>query len=182
MTDIIPRVVAQCVHCDEQGIYSAEWVDAENATSIEIADLHVHEPHHFTDLCDDFMIVDQEGMFDEVINMNLEEIEEWAIAIQKADSDAPFSADVYLELCKDMNVTSPIEYKKLMEAYQGRYETFADFARECFAEMHENAIPNFLYKHIDWESVAREFEKGGFLHYTECGKPYQVYVFNSMIL
>lgn len=181
MTDIIPRVVAQCVYCKAQGLDSSEWIDAEDATSIEIADVHVHNPENFTDLCDDFTIIDQEGMFDEVIDMELEDIEEWAKAIQDVESDAPFDADVYLEFCNDMNVTSPIGYKKLMEAYQGRYEDFADFAYTYYMETYWDDIPSFLRKHINWESVAQEMDKDGFFHYKEFGKPYEVYVFNSMI-
>lgn len=176
-----PRVKVQCAYCKIQDVDSSEWIDAENVTSIEIADLHVHKPRHLTDVCDDFIVIDQKGMFDEVVNMSLEEIEKWAKAIQTVALKAPFGVDVYLKLCRDMQRSNPIDYDELMEAYEGKFENFADFAKAHYDYMRED-IPSFFYDYIDWEGISRKLERRGYFYYADFGHPREVHVFNSGLL
>ena len=42
------------------------------------------------------------------------------------------------------------------DAYCGKWASMADFAEEQSRELHE--IPSWLESHIDWESVAEEYE------------------------
>ena len=176
-----PRVKIQCANCTIRFVHSAAWVNAENATSIKIADAHVHKPHHLTDLCNKILVVDQEGMFDDVIKLGDEVIEEWAKAIQTVALEAPFDTDVYLDLCSDMHMSSPIDYEELMEAYEGEHESFADFARYYYNYAREN-IPSLLYDNIDWENVSRKLERMGFFYYMEPGHPRKVHVFDGKYL
>lgn len=60
---------------------------------------------------------------------------------QHDDTDSEYDADIV---------------SQFREAYCGQWSSMADFAEEQSRELHE--IPSWLESHIDWESVAEEYE------------------------
>ena len=153
-----------------------------NIMSISARDAHRHNPERFSDQCKGFFIIAQEGMFNGIPNMELEDIEKWAKVIQTVALEAPFDTDVYINLCSDMDSSKPIGYDDLMEAYEGSFKSFVDFAKYYYDYIRED-IPRFFYDHIDWKSISHELErKGLFYYYKNPGFPSEVHVFSNAYL
>lgn len=177
----IPRIKILCAHCKEQGIDASVWIDAINIMSMNARDAHVQNPESFSDQCRGFFVIAQKGMFNDILSMELDEINQWADAIDAVALEAPFDNDVYINVCRDVEASGPIDYDKLMEAYEGKFESFADFAKAHYDYMRED-IPSFFYDYIDWEGISHKLERRGYFYYADFGHPREVHVFNSGLL
>lgn len=130
---------------------------------------------------EEWAIHDSEGLGDIGEYAGLAEIARRASAAELAeDRDIPLS--VLLQLASDYLSgdwdSSDLE-SEIDDRYRGAYDTWRDFAEELTEETQDmNAIPEWLQGHIDWDSIARDFElSGDFAAYTESSDSRPLYLF-----
>ncbi|WP_316202992.1 MULTISPECIES: antirestriction protein ArdA [unclassified Bradyrhizobium] len=74
------------------------------------------------------------------------------------EHDIPFA--VLREAMSDANASEAADF--ISDRYRGKYDTWRDFAEQFTEETQDmKAIPEWLQAHIDWDSIAREFEMCG---------------------
>ena len=113
---------------------------------------------------EEWAIHDSEGLGDIGEYSGLAEVARRASVAELAeDRDIPLS--VLLQFASDhLNGawdSADLE-SELDDRYRGTYDTWRDFAEEFTEETNDmNAIPQWLQGHIDWDSIARDFELSG---------------------
>jgi antirestriction protein len=97
-----------------------------------------------------------------------------AIAEVAEERDIPVS--VLIEAMSDAGADDAEDF--VDDRYRGEYDTWKDFAREFTEEVNDiSAVPEWLQGHIDWDSVARDFQCGGDLSAYRDGEYGSLYFF-----
>ncbi len=108
---------------------------------------------------EEWAIHDSEGLGDIGEYAGLEEVAR-RVAIVEAADDAGIPAAVLIEAMNDAGAEDPEDF--ISDQYDGTAETWKDFVQEraddCF-DM--SAVPAWLEGHIDWDSLARDWEISG---------------------
>ena len=81
--------------------------------------------------------------------------------IEAADS-AGIPSAVLIAAMDDLNHDDDDAETFIADRYRGHYDTWAKFAEELTEETHDmDALPDWARFHIDWESMARDFQCSG---------------------
>ncbi|WP_316207313.1 antirestriction protein ArdA [Bradyrhizobium sp. SZCCHNR3118] len=167
------RFYAACLASYNNGRLHGAWIDASD--DIEAMQEQVNAMLRSSP-CPNVMIIHPET------GKSVPSAEEWAIhdhegfgklseyaglaAIVKAfninecaeERGIPFA--VLQEAMSDAGADDADRY--VSDHYQGAYDSWRDFAEQVVTDTHDmSAVPEWLQSHIDWESLARDFEIGG---------------------
>ncbi|MER9833393.1 antirestriction protein ArdA [Mesorhizobium sp. M0145] len=158
---------------DKTAFQFDSWKDLCESEGIEPAEKLVPS-------AEEWAIHDSEGLGDLGEYAGLAEVARRASVAELADDrDIPLA--VLLQFASDyMNGdwdSADLE-SEVDERYRGSYDTWRDFAEEFTEETADmNAIPEWLQGHIDWDSIARDFElSGDFTAYRD-GEVGSLYLF-----
>lgn len=181
-----PNVTRAKYHCDDCGVTvwqteSAYGPDGQPAPglpeTVECPDCGDQIPmvgKPFSS-AEEWAIHDHEGLGDIGEYTSLDEIAKRVKLAECAeDSDIPLA--VLLEAIDGYNVEPDECEDWIFDNYRGKADTIRDFAQEFTEETQDmSAIPDWLQYHIDWDSVARDFEIGGDFNFIRHDG--EVYVF-----
>lgn len=160
------------------------WVDASTDTdemSAAIAEMLNKSPVKFAE---EWAVHDYEDMPNLGEYPGLEKIAVYAALAEVAD-DRNIPANVLIAAMSDRGILPKDVDSALSEAedfasdcYIGTYESWKDFAEELAYETHDmKEVPEWVINHIDWESVARDYQCSGEVDCFVDGNSYNKFFF-----
>ncbi|BAM87666.1 antirestriction protein [Bradyrhizobium oligotrophicum S58] len=167
------RFYAACLASYNNGRLHGVWVDASDdidamqdainamlrASPFPNVKVKHPETGEFVLSAEEWAIHDHEGFGKLEEYTGLAEIAEiFAINEVAEEHDIPLA--VLREAMSDANASDAESF--ISDRYRGKYDTWRDFAEQFTEETQDmRAIPEWLQAHIDWDSIAREFETCG---------------------
>lgn len=188
------RFYAACLASYNNGVLHGRWIDASDDVDAMQAEINAMlresrfpnvtvrlESGESVPSAEEWAIHDSEGLGDIGEYSGLAEIARRAAVAELAEErDIPLP--VLLQLAADYlsgEWDSASLESEVDERYRGTYDTWRDFAEEFTEETVDmSTVPDWLQGHIDWDSIARDFElSGDFTAYTESGDIQPLYIF-----
>ncbi|MGX7874404.1 antirestriction protein ArdA [Mesorhizobium sp. ORM6] len=188
------RFYAACLASYNNGVLYGRWIDASDDVDAMQAEINamlresrfpnvmVNDPETSLPVpsAEEWAIHDSEGLGDIGEYAGLAEIARRAAVAELADEkDIPlavllaFASDHLNGEWDSADLESEVD-----DRYRGSYDTWRDFAQEFTEETNDmNAIPQWLKGHIDWDSIARDFELSGDFSAYRDGETGSLYLF-----
>ena len=150
------KIFVQCLACYNDGKLNGEWFDLtdysdadtlQNAINEEI--LHSGEDNH-----EEFAVHDYDGFPSMGEYPDLNEVFEVKELIEE-------HGDAFKEAL-DFMCGKVDDAKRFMEGYAGEYKSEKDFAEEMYDDLYSNQIPDYIYRYIDWNALARDLFLGDY--------------------
>jgi antirestriction protein len=153
-----PNVTVQCVDCDGHGI-------AAGAAFADSTPCPTCKGFGSVASAEEWAIHDREGLGDIGEYAGLDGIAARIELIDLAD-EIGLPAAVAMEFASDRRTGDELtgdELKDaLQDAYVGSAESWKDFVQEQVEATHDmTSVPDWLEYHIDWDSMARDWEVSG---------------------
>jgi antirestriction protein len=156
-----PRIYVACLASYNNGILHGRWIEATTDVddmAEQIADMLKASP---SPDAEEYAFHDHEGLGDLGEYDGLEVVAR-RVAIAEAADGANMPASVLLAAMGDLadDDTDPEEF--ISDRYRGEYDDWSDFVQEMVEETHDmNALPDWVRNHIDWESMAWDWQCSG---------------------
>jgi antirestriction protein len=135
------------------GTLHGKWIDANQDTDAIMEEVKAMLAGSREEVAEEWAIHDYEGF--EGLRLgeweSFEKVAESAAAIAEHGEAYALYAD-----CVGMEYADVDGFE---DAYQGKYDSMAEFAEELYDSIGDNLGP--LAGYIDWERVGRDFELGG---------------------
>lgn len=145
LTDGNKDGIPPCPHCGEMMVPNVDGYNGGN-------------PYPSAE---EYAIHDSEGLGPIDEYASLSDIARRVTIIEAADAYG-IPADIAVEAFRDLgdNQTEPDEF--FSERYHGAFSSWREMAAEYIWETQDmNQVPEWLINHIDWDSIARDFQFSG---------------------
>ncbi|WP_315751339.1 antirestriction protein ArdA [Bradyrhizobium sp. SZCCHNS3055] len=167
------RFYAACLASYNNGRLHGAWIDASEDThamqeqisamlrASPFPNVMVTHPDTGESVpsAEEWAIHDHEGFGELSEYAGLADIAE-AFAINEVAEEHDIPLAVLREAMRDAGARDADDF--ISDRYRGKYDTWRDFAEQFTEDTQDmNAIPEWLQAHIDWDSIASEFEMCG---------------------
>lgn len=178
-TQATPRIYVASLADYNAGRLLGRWIDAaQSAADIHEA-IQTMLKESLEAVAEDWAIHDYEH-FGGLRLSEFEDIERVAATARGIVEHGPVFAGLVSHLGKTQSIEEAQRYME--DGYRGAFERLADYAQELVEDCYCDtlaALPDFLRYHIDYESVANDFELSGDIFTIECNG--RIHVFESHI-
>ena len=156
-TDTTPRAWIGCLHCYNDGRLVGEWVDAEGADEVTLADVHGGAAHVRSG-CEELWVLDHENI-PVLGEMSPYDAAQWAEALAAVDEHLRPALRAWVETgtyvaegFSDLPSVSDFQ-----DRYCGEHESFSHYAQGLAEDIGLlDGVPEEVARYFNWESWTRD--------------------------